>query len=129
MREILFRGKRIGTGEWIYGSLVRFPNDNEIGTIVLFEEEDSSGCIVGNHYEVDLNTVGQYTGLVDKYEKKIFEGDIVYSGAFLASVEFYDGRFLPFNGEHHIFFADECKVIGNVHDILDPYGIWKSGDS
>lgn len=75
MREILFKAKRFDTGEWIEGYLVQQKNNlGGIHTCIFqnFEEE--------NRWEmkrVDSNTVCQYTGLTDKYDKKIFEGDIV----------------------------------------------------
>ena len=61
--------------------------------------------------EVHLSDI---TGFTDKNGNKIFEGDIVYNGVFKAQIEFINGHFSPFGGD--TFFADECEVIGNIHD-------------
>lgn len=67
MREILFRGKRIDNGEWIYGDLIQ---DGK-GYVGMWEQTPLS-----HNYKIDPSTVGQYTGLTAN-GKKIFEGDIV----------------------------------------------------
>lgn len=121
MREILFRGKRTDNGEWVYGSLVYWPGDDEIGTIVVFETEDEGGFIFGNHVEVHLNTVGQYTGITDKNGKKIYEGDIIHDDEDddIEVVKFLKGRYYyPFvdSYDHLLWDEDECVVIGNIYD-------------
>ena len=67
MREILFRGKSIDSGEWMYGDLLRYAE-----TAQIWYETDNGkwNCLV------DPATVGQYTG-VDGENGAIFEGDIV----------------------------------------------------
>ena len=69
MREILFRGKRLNNGEWVYGSYWYSHRSN---TYQHFVFDDGNVWV-----SVDPSTVGQFTGLTDKSCAKIFEGDIV----------------------------------------------------
>lgn len=118
MREILFRGKRIDNGEWVYG--VFWPNTSLSDlTIPRIIDRD------GTAHKVDHSTVGQWTGLTDKNGTRIFEGDIIATpwndGEVRRVVHFEDGlfkagtislcSFTGFDSPKH-----NCEIIGNVHD-------------
>ena len=74
MREILFRAKTIKNVHWIWGDLFRAgkePSDGEFA-ISYWDDED------GWTYEyVQPGTIGQFTELLDKHGKRVFEGDIL----------------------------------------------------
>ena len=68
-------------------------------------------------YEVDRETVGQYTGLKDKNGKRIFEGDILsFRAGRTHVVRFEDGAFILEDSAIPIPFAIKSEIIGNVHD-------------
>lgn len=112
MREILFRGKHLDTGEWVFGDLYHRGKEAVI----------TSFC-AGHHVAVDPTTVCEFTGLLDKAGKRIFEGDIVSFGANVYVVKYIE-KYSRFSGTMPgIVFSgfplSNSIVIGNIHDNQD----------
>ena len=61
MRGILFKGKRVDNGEWTYGFYFEHSIDGQKQSYIKYQTFDEG--FVTN--EVDVNTVGQYTGIKD----------------------------------------------------------------
>ncbi len=135
-REILFRGKRVDNGEWVYGLLLV----NKLGAYIITEENPHEctqyGYIEIDEYSrVDPETVGQKSGLKERPgTKDIWQGDIVKITLMdtirdkpiisdTCLVEFRDGMFGVRwgNDEHFIPLAQFSpgtiiEVIGTIHD-------------
>lgn len=130
MREILFRGKRVDTGSWLYGDLRHWPS----GAVGIHCE------VTHNTIKVIPETVGQYTGLTDRNGKRIFEGDICCfkewnegKMCWVGEVKYAHQQFIISGGANEECevpfvlqlsrFIPECiEVIGNVHDNPDLIG-------
>ena len=146
MRDILFKAKRIDNGEWVEGYYVYHIKR----TICAFNDkvkaEDEQHVIMQDgfsdwnmprdtvHYDINPDTLCQYTGLTDKNGNKIWENDIVNKidtnglgyhrerkckvsfdelGYWLLTTEYGDGYWL---GE---FDSEQLEVIGNIFDNLE----------
>ena len=114
MREILFRAKGKDTSQWYYGDL--FQPRGGFATHIVKEGKTEM-------VEVDPETVGQYIGLEDKNGKKIFEGDIVGTGSYCATVKYGEWNCSCCYGVYGWTFDEGdirnptwYEVIGNIHD-------------
>lgn len=122
-REILFRGKRIASDEWVEGSLLDY-GDGDFDICVPCVEEGGL-----YKYCVRPETVGQYTGKKDFNKKRIFEGDILRfyddDGNYCHITVFWDETQTQWATRQtdrgtvdklENFDAERSEVVGNIHD-------------
>ena len=129
-RVIKFRGEQVND-EWCYGSLFLF----EDGSANIFVGTDEEGF--GRYYSINPETVGQFTGLLDKDGKEIFEDDIVlFADSEIYKIVYSDqkacfsldgvGRFADImtviaearQNQLTSLYNERFQVIGNIHEHL-----------
>lgn len=119
MREILFRGKVVGSKEWVDGNLhiITYGGKKNRYEIWKLGYYDVDYCSV-----VKPETVSEFSGLYDKNGKRVFEGDLVTCGGkYVFEIAYCDfqwqfkhsGKFM-----HRLEKEDDRKleVIGNKWD-------------
>jgi len=128
MRAIKFRGM-ILEEEWVYGNLsilTQKVNNVEAGHYI------SNSIGLPFAYKVRAKTVGQFTGLLDKNGKEIYEGDVYRNPNSIGTTKviFKDGAFMGQYISHEkdlrntdIYDAYSafpinpwCEVIGNIYE-------------
>ena len=128
MREIKSRGKSTNTGKWVYGYFCY--------------DWDSKGnlkpCIQSSFTEFDTSfsrtivipeTVGQLTGLKDKNNNDIYEGDAIdtgihkvkgyvelHQGCFSIKVTESKSKYIDIGQSIPLYEFETLEVIGNIHE-------------
>ena len=148
MREIKFRGKstetKLHTAKWRFGSLLT-PSNEACKSVIFqrFPKPTRDGN--GYWYEVETETIGQFTGLKDHKGREIYEGDIVkvesYSEESFHVVKYMVEEDYPAFDLAPVLNDGECNslsyclndydtkitVIGNIHDNPELLRLTKNG--
>lgn len=147
-RKILYRGKlaekqtqnalspknrkKYFADGWVYGFYVPERSATMFGDVQplasIIKTGDPHDITTGMWFDVNPDTVGEFTGFNDVDGKPIFEGDIVtlsYAGDTLYAVIWAEAqaRFLLTDGESvedfDDFYVFETKIVGNIYDNPD----------
>lgn len=132
MRNIKFRAQRLDNREWAYGYLFQGKTDEKTKHAFILKDDlyvdggyipDGNVLFTRNEISVvDIDTIGQFTGISDKDGKEIYEGDIIQREGLkrVGQVYFTNGCFYAvFEGfampMHQLIAEYDIRVVGHAY--------------
>lgn len=121
MHEILFRGNRTDTKEWVYGDLIQSCNTNDKWILQISESD------LTNTVAVIPETVGQYTNH-NIHDQRLYAGDIIRNEKmddYEDAVEYLVCTFITEWAMFGLLTVDEYhKYNSEGAEALDEYMFW-----
>ena len=127
-REHLYKAKRKDCGEWVFGDLLH-PDLYGNGYAIEDFTKGKNNC-----FDIDENTICEYTNKTDKNGTKVFEGDICQfrewskgDMCWIGEVHYEHQQYVisgnknkecetPFTLTMSRFISEDIEVIGNKFD-------------
>lgn len=122
IRCILFRGKHLDSGDWVEGSYIKAVHlDNEVFHFIRSIEMENMGYSF-KMYKVCPDSVGQFIGVEDRNNVRIFEGDLVrlYQDWDSDSPPYTDG--IVRYSEHNFYIEQIVTSDNCINAFYDPMG-------